>query len=1160
MEFVDKTGHIFSLPEWNSYTTGYEYEIGDYVFWLESQTTKHKLSVSNIYILPIRMILKSENSNVEISIKDSDHFRLLSSSYIQTMIESNKNVFEELDIDDDMFKMKLTNDDLVSISGIEIEGSETACCMSTFYIVGFSQEEGSWMTNILIHESNDITDTYCPITVGGEFYMETSELIVNGHNMGIWLPKDILNALYETDVKSYVHDEAILSLKLKELLLNYMHIKGECGNYESAKDSLRWFGYGDLISIRQLLQTDNQFLSQYVHDNFDVNSDNLWTWQKFRRSSAYTIWMDINKYIEAEDKYKFDEELVGEGKPFVEDLFSKYVYETYDEKDIKFWKPYYNWKLDDMYIKMAMIEYYWKKYFLPISFTLSSVTMKQHCWSNDIKYIVKASVSNTEFPTWIGDYSTKVKFQTENILYLYNQKAYFDECYNEYSDCERLGKTTNTDILYINDVCARIPIEFIGTNEESYFNVTLVLSREGNKIYSSTFNFCQTNSSSYKNFILIPKSLVRKYNKSYWINKNYRLSINCNGNWYYYDFMLKVPEFQLKVGTLQYKYFNYTEEKMLQPGEEGYQDIDSIDTSEMTDEEIANINKITYQKSLFTQLNSITDDSLNFNSYMYCPSLTEINDVNFFDKLKYVVDYAEMDSNSSSGSTMSIKSYCEYLASKCYIYGIGLEKTQNEYKKGNVVVPMFRFNNGIKLSNIKGYKLKRFDVDVLFDVDVNNEYYAKRTYNISELENIQQPIVVNDLKSYNKIDDQELIFRKNELGIGSHLKYKANGEIDWNATDIIWRKFYIDEHIRHKTSMVIRFVTTGEIELANGRTYSFGGYRKDGTPRIFKDIPIKIWSKSDTAICTMECHCPWSEECKFKEGNSASSGYNKPNKDDLIDEMMKNEIISSNIKAGLDSLISSFQQNVITTNNKKYLNRVHIYDIYLNKMNRKRASKLGLNVSSISKLKYNSKIFDTIWDANLKTFKQPKELIEMYRMFFNDDGSCKLNISNSYFIYDFYLMHDETNWFVVLISQSTEDSTTDNTQYDMDDTIKWSPENDVEFTLKRYRSSDKFLMNRMLVDYNYPKNHFEKDDLIISTIDNVRFPFILDKTTKWSVKNLSLSNRNKPELTSNTNSMILSLYGDSSRNVSGYYDIDVRYSVDGIVDHQQKKHIRIFVK
>ena len=42
--------------------------------------------------------------------------------------------------------------------------------------------------------------------------------------------------------------------------------------------------------------------------------------------------------------------------------------------------------------------------------------------------------------------------------------------------------------------------------------------------------------------------------------------------------------------------------------------------------------------------------------------------------------------------------------------------------------------------------------------------------------------------------------------------------------------------------------------------------------------------------------------------------------------------------------------------------------------------------------------------------------------------------------------------------------------------------------------------------------------------------------------------------------MILSLYDEASKNVSGYYNIDVRYSIEGNVDHQQKKHTRILIQ
>lgn len=1161
MEFINSTGHIFSLKDWSSYPTGYEYEIDDHIFWIESDVTSHKLSVGNYYVKPIRFIV-DDTDDIIVELKDSDHFYLLSSTMIQNKIENNKNIFDEISISTDNMVTRLSKEDLCIVD-CDVDKYRNVN-IATFYVVTTSQEVGSWLTNILIKNGK----TWCPITVGGEFYMESSELIVNGQNMGVWIPKDILNSLYGVDVLSNAPDEMILNDKLKELLLNYMHIKGECGNYESAKDSLEWFGYGKHMNIRQLLQTDNQFLTQFVQDNFDVDSDNLWNWKKFRRASAYSIWIDINRYQDEDEEYKYDDELVGEGKPLVENLFDKYVYETYDEEDIKFWKPYYDWKLDDMYLKMAMVEYYWKKYFLPISFSLSSSSMKQHCFMNDIKYIVKPSISVSETPIWIGDTNTFVKFSDEDI-YLYDQKVYFDKNYNEFINSQWIGENTEEDMLFINDICARIPIWF-GSNsdtDEDFFNVNLILSRDKKIIYTSSFSFYQRKGDmSYKNFIMIPKSLSKNFKYSYWVGKNYRISICCNGNWYYHDFKLKVPEFQLKVGKLEYQYFNYSVTKELKEGDEGYIDIYNDDYN-LTDEEKKSINIVTSKRSLFTQIKSITDNNVEFNAYMYDPKLVEVNDINFFDKLKYIIDTASdsgintSNFNSNSGSTMSINSFCDYLASKCYIYGIGLEKKQDSYKKGNSVVPMFRFNNGLELGNIKGYTLKKFNVDILFDVDAYNNYYAKESFSIDDLNTID-PVKCDFVNIYPDLDQQDLIRRKKDLGLKNDPSFDINGLIDWNKTKMEnpeWTKFYIDEHVRHKSNIVIRFVTTGKIELPNGKTYDFGGYKDDGTPRIFQDMPIVVLDSGNNNVCTMKCNCPWAKECKFKEGNLGNQIYDYPLENNPVEDK-KNEIMSKQIKASIDSLITSISSNISIQNNKKYLNRIHIYNLYLKEMPKDQRKRLGLNKSQKTMLKYDKDKFDIKWYSQNK-WEQPLELVEMYRLFFEDDGTCKVDVSSNsnMFNYDFYLMHDDDNWFVVFISQETEDTVSDKEYYNMPDKIEYD-NNGVEFVMKRYRSSDRFLINRMMFVDNYPINHFKQDDLIVATIDNVRFPFILDKTTKWSVKNLSLKYKGYPFIVQNTNSMILSLYNDINANIAGYYDINVMYSVDGITDQKQEKHIRILIE
>ncbi len=1164
MEFIDHTGHIFSQTDWTSYPVGYEYEIGNYVFWIESSLTSHTLSTDNYYILPIRFILSSNRvENIKVSIKESDKFRLIGSSYIQKMIESSKGVFDTIDISQESFQTELKNEDLSIIDGVEIEGREGTVSIASFYVVSKSQEDGVWMTDIMIQEDEDV---WCPITVGGEFQMESSELIINGQNMGVTLPKDILNSIYEEDLMSDEPDEAELKKKMKELMMNYMTIKGECGNYESASHSLSWFGYGEHMNLRCLLQTDNEYISQYVYDSFDTISDNEWSWKNFRNSSAYAIWIDINHYIEDEDPYRYDEELVGEGKPLTESYIEKRVYDLFDEGDIKFWRPYYKWTLDEMYIKMSMVQYYWKKYFLPLCSTIASASMKQHVWMNDTKYIVKPSVSVCEQPLWIGDYTTYVKFPKETNIYIYNQEAYFDQLYNEFSNTKKIGETTEEEIIYINDICARIPLVFGTMDEdeyETYYDVTFVLTRDDNKIFSSSFNFFQRKSElSYENFILIPKSLVKKSSLSYWINHKYRLSVRCNGNWSYFDFILRVPEFQLKLGTLDYQYYTSEERYEIKEGDPNWIDTSLPEYDVLTPEEKRDMNVYTVMKSMFTQIDSIADDSVNFNSFMFDPKLVETNDINFFDKLKYTIDTASSDDtyvsnngSTSSGSTMTINNYCDYLASKCYIYGVGFTNDHNRWTKGDSVVPAFRFNNGISLANLEGYKLKSFNVDVLFDVDTNNKWYAKKTFTLDTL-NDDNPNIADDVREWS-ISDKALVVLKNDLRLKGYAE-KLDGSIDWDRCSEEWKRFYIDEHVVHKSNSVVRFVTSGEIELPNGRVYSFGGYKADGMPRIYKDLNMLI--DVDKDLCSMECDCPFKEECKFRDKVHIYD-YDKV-EDKAEGEEKKNEIMSDLIKKSMDELISSYSQKIVLSDNKRYLNTVHIYDLYLikNKKTGKEWS-LGMKPSKVKRLAYDKDRFDTVWYSK-DEWHQTEDLVSLYRKFFRDDGTCKVELPDTgIFNYDFYLMHDEDCWFVVLISQMTNDCAQSDDDYKMPNEITFDTEDgEMSFVMKKYRSSDRFLMNRMMWTESYPKNHFNQDDLIVATVDNVRFPFILDKTTKWSVKNLSVNLQNKPSIVVNTNSMILSLYDDYNKNASGYYDIDVRYSVDGIVDHQQKKHIRVLIE
>ena len=133
MEFINNTGHIFSLPSFNEKPIGYEYEEYSYVFWIDTENSR--LSVNNYYSKPIYALyqlqsdivfnngqIKNIDDTIEIEIyfKDTNVFSLISSEKMNEYILSNKynDLTDYIDLDNlndknTFVKKKLTNDDLL---------------------------------------------------------------------------------------------------------------------------------------------------------------------------------------------------------------------------------------------------------------------------------------------------------------------------------------------------------------------------------------------------------------------------------------------------------------------------------------------------------------------------------------------------------------------------------------------------------------------------------------------------------------------------------------------------------------------------------------------------------------------------------------------------------------------------------------------------------------------------------------------------------------------------------------------------------------------------------------------------------------------------------------------------------------------------------------
>jgi len=520
MDFLDNSGHVFSLPSYSEEPIGHEFEENDYIFWLDNNVTS-SLSVNNYYSRVINLVIPYDSYEdmsfdelVDITISmDSHKFWLLKPTDIQNLVNETdniSNIVHNINAKDNYRFNTLTNDDLyvLTISNNYENSNQwvrSNMAVVPLYILGKAKEEGTWISNILIHikdKSEDyesVTEDWASISVGGIFKDENEILTINGQNMGITLPKEMFRAVYQQSFLNDEFNENLYNLKLKEYLINFMNIKGEQGNFRSANNSLKWFGYKDHLVLTKLMKTDNDIKEQYVHDWFNLKTDLIKSFKYFRNSTFVSIKLKENQEIG--ERYLFNEDkessFFGEGKPILENLFKKEipVKVGYDEDQWTYWKPYYDFTFYEMGLKLSCLKYYYETYFLPIHLKVHSATIAHQVFTNDIKFDNKVfntvrteSIINTEetFENNGNNIEFKrniVEFDSNNVRYFTHQIHYVDENFNEYKSYN--DKENGKTFYKIDDTCLSIPIRFNndvdsnGLNIPTYFNCVLLLEREG---------------------------------------------------------------------------------------------------------------------------------------------------------------------------------------------------------------------------------------------------------------------------------------------------------------------------------------------------------------------------------------------------------------------------------------------------------------------------------------------------------------------------------------------------------------------------------------------------------------------------------------------------------------------------------------------------------
>lgn len=755
MFFVDKSGHLFNLPDYDKKPVGYEFDTQDYIFWFENSNYSNRLSINNYYVKSIHAVIDLDDIddfyNTEISsiysidiTCESNIFHLIKSSDLQNSLNETKNILDYIEINDHFNFLSSDNDDDFII--LKMTENEKNYVLIPIYIIANSNNSGTWTSNILIHIKHKFTsnEIYCPISIGGIFCDEYETLTINGKNMGVDLPKEILRAVNGVSFYNDSFDEELYNRKIKEYMINYMSIHGEKGNYRSAIHGLKWFGFGDKLELYKLIKTDNEFKNQFIRDFFDIDTDIILAFKNFVITQYIGLKYKLNEEIgelDNQDYYNYDSNndnaLRGEGLPLLSDIDNKIIFKYTDEffKDQK-WKyksTLIKYSINELMLKLSALSYYYQKYFLPIYSIIHKCNIEYKVYANNVKHVCYTRDRYFENIINLNVDDNIVIFPKENYLYFTHQKHKVDRYFNEFNEYDE-----NDETYIINDTCLFIPIKFKyirDINEENelnfaYYNCIFILKDlDLDKIiYKEQFSFYNNLNKEYNGFVFYPKKLfdLDNLNIYTYINKKYVVYINVNNKWYEYVFTSKMHDFDVHIGTLEYKYWindvNYLYD---------YFNVNKLDNTNRHiifkfNNENTNLDITEYIKhydffdqplkyfSNFSQIKDIKDGVVHFNSYMHEPDFVNVNDIEF-----------GLMNNISENIKDSINKLV-------HNHRNNIQIISNDKYLNNVVVYDLYENKRIEGKNILKYKN---DINILCDnIFISKEPYDDK-FNISLINN-----------------------------------------------------------------------------------------------------------------------------------------------------------------------------------------------------------------------------------------------------------------------------------------------------------------------------------------------------------------------------------------------------------------------------------------
>lgn len=1321
MEFIDHTGHIFSLPTYDDKPVAIQYTESDYIFWIKD----NPVSINNYYILPIRFLLDYDiyvtkilkftedneefNGNpLELKISlDSNFYKLIGPKYIQEKIENNKDINEPIEFDLNDFKSELTLDDFYfelnkdSDQNLIVYNGDQKFLMFPFYVIGKSDEEGTYLSNILIDvksydqesetqkvvwlnqeqmydhlmkktfdeiriyeynkdtnektlwytiksgynpeineiitiyqqdykyrirnwsfgnirsdvyhyiyrlpeekwlqpnkcyifegnifqschycgsvllynhdgfmdqnqyysssyrywvptpnclfdlddkpfypeaydyneetkeyvakqdqmfqygtipskfytrhsygdgftfekdivfeptttirdfffdvDNKDVTENkdggyieytyykekneYTQLTVGCTFIDKCEELIINGKNMGISLPKEIIKAIYSSSFYNKYADEKIFKTKMKELLLNYMSIKGECGNFKSVINSLKWFGWYDKIEISKLIKTDNEFQNQYILDYFNIDTDLKDTYKYFNTTNLISLSIKGNQETGENDLQLYSNILIGEGKPILEDLFNKNIEVRHD--DLKFYKPYYDFLFNELALKLDCLSYYWQKYFLPIHLKINRASIEYKVYANDMKLSCAAFRKIVEKPVI-------VHVDTENMLnvvfpestkMIYNKSIhYIDSKFNEFSNYNE--DFEEEDLYYVNENCIVIPIKIENLNNRFSKN-------------------------SVGEYFLIDGEYIKPF------------------RFFKYNAIGKYLEEVDDASKADYYQLYYNSE---------YQEINE------TYERYSNVTTDYYNCKIFL---SYIDNETNEEKY-----LVQDNNFTFYQTIdQYYCNYIIIPRLISDKSFDWLNTYFRLaivINNKWFTYDFTIHTPNIYLDLGKL---NYRYEIGDNVTMFKQFRLE------YGDLKFNSFLY-------------QPDLVSIDTLFYDKDNDKVLTFIQKliETEGDQNKMYEFYKQYYQKSINIPYNpKYYNKIHIFDIYSSKYNGKGFHKVIIAEyfgwhtwGDEWSEYNGGKQNVIKGWGHLVPDFWNEYPNGMI------------KFYKNNGEIAIGTSSNLNSM--STWQTLIIDNGFKETNISHIELIDNNGNIVRDLKYIEGELFADLRLIDETDDLSDDAHVNHTHRTIWWYDELIdnnaYDAVIDPDGKLIYSGEEVLkDLYSNFFNLNNANLLKTINENCEYDAYLMHDEPKentkayWYMVLISKYPIDNYTESELTIHQETYKF---NDFYIKYSGY-SFDKFLVNRMDITPSNGYNHFNQDDLVIATINNNNYQFNIDLSSKWTIQRAYDIN-DETLVISNANMIIIPNNNLNGLYSPGYYNINLDYSINGLND------------